>query len=154
MAKITVEEPRSVVEEVEKFECDSCSRVVDKENAYFVDTIPVTDSGGARLPDSMRTAHLCDTCVEADSYMSYMDLVEKRESRMSLLADGLNKSLYVVPTAVAISLSAGAALFPSAAVLNPMGKALALLIMLVPAIFFLVFSILMFISRKTSLIHE
>jgi len=82
-----------------------------------------------------------------------MDLVEKRESRMSLLADGLNKSLYAVPTAVAISLSIGAAFFPSAVVLNPIGEALALLIMLVPAIFLVVVSILMFISQKTSLIH-
>jgi len=153
MAKITVEEPRSVVEEVEKFECDSCSRVVDKENAYFVDTIPVTDSGGARLPDSMRTAHLCDTCVEADSYMSYMEVIDRRENRIKMLASGLNKSLYVVPTAASISLSIGAAFFPSAVVLNPIGEALALLIMLVPAIFLVVVSILMFISQKTSLIH-
>jgi len=154
MTQVTVEEPRSVIEEVKKYECDNCSHIVGKENVHCVEMWPANRFPKPRRVSELRTAHLCDTCIEADSYTTYMNLVEKRESRMSLLADGLNKSLYVVPTAVAISLSAGAALFPSAAVLNPMGKALALLIMLVPAIFFLVFSILLFISRKTSLIHE
>ena len=153
MAKITVEEPRSVVEEVEKFECDSCSRVVDKENAYFVDTIPVTDSGGARLPDSMRTAHLCDTCVEADSYMSYMELIDRRENRMKMLASGLNKSLYVLPTAASISLSIGAAFFPSLLNIKPLDETLTVLLVITLVIFIVVAFFLVVVSPSTSVIE-
>ena len=153
MAKITVEEPRSVVEEVEKFECDSCSRVVNKENAYFVETIPVTDSGGARLPDSMRTAHLCDTCVEADSYMSYMELIDRRENRMKMLASGLNKSLYVVPTAASISLSIVAGFFPNTFALLPLDETLTVLVLMTPVIFIFVVWVLIAVSPSTSVIQ-
>jgi len=154
MTQVTVEEPRSVVEEVQKYECDSCSHVVDKEHAHFVKTVPVTDSGGFQLPSSSKTAHLCDNCIEADSYMSYMDLIEKQESRMELLADGLNKSLYVLPTSIAISLSASAALFPRATDMYPLGGAIAEVIMIFPFIFMFVVMFLMAISTKTSLIKE
>jgi len=154
MTQVTVEEPRSVVEEVQKYECDNCSQIVEEDNAHFVEMWPANRDTKPHHLSELRTADLCDNCIEADSYISYMDLVEKRESRMSLLSSGLNKSLYVLPTAVAISLSAGAALFPSAVAINPMGEALALLIMLVPAIFLVVVTVLIAISTKTSLIKE
>ena len=130
MAKITVEEPRSVVEEMKKYKCDNCSSIVNEENAHVVKMWPVKNAEENEIsPHSPGSVHLCSNCIEVESYATYMDSVEKRESRMSLVASGLNKSLYVLPTGVAASLLIIAKVFPNAVAFNSVGEILAIVLL-------------------------
>jgi len=72
---------------------------------------------------------------------------------MKMLASGLNKSLYVVPTAASISLSIVAGFFPNTFALLPLDETLTVLVLMTPVIFIFVVWVLIAVSPSTSVIQ-
>lgn len=83
MAKVTVQEPKSIVEEIERYECDECKAVVDEDgiNTALLFTGDREDS--IRGSSADETKHLCDDCNGLRHALNVREKREKIEERWS-----------------------------------------------------------------------
>lgn len=104
MSQITVEEPKSIVEEVDKYQCDcGCGRIDDEEQFVVQEMRPLTDTTNR---DCASTAHIHKECAKYDEWADYMQTREKRESLVKVFGQELKKaSVYASPFLVSLWIS-------------------------------------------------
>lgn len=80
MGKITIQEPRSVVEEVTKYECDECKAHVDEDeiNSMHLYEGPEQDLIQKKADE---TKHLCESCVGLQHALRVREKKEYLEAR-------------------------------------------------------------------------
>jgi hypothetical protein len=104
MSQITVEEPKSIVEEVDKYQCDcGCERIDDEEQFVVQEMRPLTDTTDR---SQASTAHIHKECAKYDEWVDYMQTREKRESLVNMFGRGLMQTtIYVTPFLVSLWIS-------------------------------------------------
>lgn len=100
MGEITVEEPKTVVDEVTRYECDKCGYVGTSE-----------EFSGFKLFDDTNVhkqdGHLCDECTEKDRYVTYMDLQRDKKRIANLIDLSFDPFIFGLGMAVAYGIYAG-----------------------------------------------
>ena len=101
MSQITVEEPKSIVEEVEKYQCDcGCGRIDDEKQFVLQEMQPLDDSS------QTSTAHIHKECAKYDEWADYMQTGEKRESLAKVFGRTVKKTpIYVAPFFISLWIS-------------------------------------------------
>jgi len=105
MSQITVEEPKSIVEEVDKYQCDcGCGRIDSEEQFVVQEMRPLTDTTDR---SQASTAHIHKECAKHDKWVDYMQTRERRESLVNIFGRRLKETaIYVTPFFVSICISA------------------------------------------------
>lgn len=110
MTTVTVEEPKTVVDEVERYRCDQCKAIVDEDEIntqaiYDGDTMDFTGRPGESRIGEQK--HLCDDCVGRGRYLTLEKMAEFKVS----VANGISYLLtaFHLGMAFVIGVSLGAA---------------------------------------------
>lgn len=102
MGEITVEEPKTVVDEVTRYECDRCGYVGEKDEMNIFSL-----QRSYSRHDDKESGHLCDECVEAERYVTYMDLQRDKQRIGEAISWGLNRTGFLVGAAVSTGMYLG-----------------------------------------------
>jgi len=101
MSQITVEEPKSIVEEVDKYQCDcGCGRIDDEKQFVLQEMQPLDGSS------QTSTAHIHKECAKYDEWADYIQTGEKRESLVKVFGRTVKKTpIYVAPFFISLWIS-------------------------------------------------
>jgi hypothetical protein len=107
MGEITVEEPKTVVDEVTRYECDNCGYVGESDEFSKIRMY-----GNKTV--SEKRGDLCNECVEEDRYVTYMDLQRDKKRIANLINFSFDPFIFGLGMAVAYGVYGGYNLMLSA----------------------------------------
>lgn len=88
MPQVTVEEPKTVVDEVQKYKCAQCKGVVDEDDINVQAVLDDTEPSAASLKRAEWT-HLCDECVENERYQTLVDIHKLKDKGGEYISIGV-----------------------------------------------------------------